>query len=91
MMSTGRVELTLNVDLTPHQLAVAFADMGDESQAQFFIELAEIAARWEPGNVDQWYAVGRHLVTCGCSTDAARDLVHRIAEGADRRLASSRQ
>lgn len=63
-------------------LAEAFARLSDDDQAQFFIEVASIAAEWAPGGIHQWYAVGRHLATCSCSTPEARDLVRDIAAGA---------
>ncbi len=70
------------VEVTPKQLAEAFADMHDEGQAQFFIEVAAIASGWEGGNFPQWYMVGRHLARCACSTDEARSLIREIAQGA---------
>lgn len=80
------VQLSAQVDLTPRQIAEAFAELGDEEQAQVFIEVAAIAEGWEHQNMDQWYAVGRHLVTCSCSTEAARELVRRLARGVQSRV-----
>ena len=68
-----------NVDFTPKMLAESFADMGDEDQAQFFIEVAKIAERWTDGNFNQWAAVGGHLKRCSCSTPEARDMVRDMA------------
>jgi hypothetical protein len=78
-----KVEIT---NLTPQQLAECFCEMYDEEQAQFFIEVAAIAKTWEEGRspclwVDQWELVGKHLRTCSCSTDEARDLVISLARG----------
>jgi hypothetical protein len=76
------VKLTLDFKPTPAQIAEAFCEMNDEQQAQFFIEVARIGASWEtPGNVMQWFSVGRHLRDCACSTDQARELVRDIAYG----------
>ena len=69
------------IEPKPHNLAEVFADWGDEDQAQFFIEVARIAETWEGGDFDQWYAVGRHLVTCSCSSPEARDLIRSLARG----------
>ncbi len=71
--------LTLDVKLTPQQVAEAWCDLDDEGQAQFFIECARISAKWGPSNFQQWLSVGRHLRDCACSTDEARDLVRDIA------------
>lgn len=82
---TVTIEKKFVVSLTVKELATAFAGLDDEQQAQFFIDVASEAAEWkdEPGAMtfDQWYGVGRHLRTCECSTDAARDLVMRLADG----------
>lgn len=74
------MKLSLDVKLTPAQLAEAFCDLDDELQAQFFIEVARIASTWAPGNFMQWHSVGRHLRDCPCSTLEAVDLVREIAE-----------
>ena len=65
--------------MTPQMLATAFADMMDEDQAQFFIDVAELAKEWGADPYAQWYLVGRHLVTCSCATDEAREMVTAIA------------
>lgn len=75
------MKLTVDIALTPRQLAIAFADMGDEEQAQVFIEVADIARTWTGTTFAQWFSVGRHLRDCGCSTDDARELVLEIAKG----------
>jgi hypothetical protein len=73
----------LDLHLSPLQLAEAFCDLSDEQQAQFFIEAAHIAREtWEqPATFLQWREVGKHLGSCDCSTDDARELVRDIAEG----------
>ena len=73
------------VEMNPRMLAEAFCELGDEHQAQFFIECAAIAAEWTDarGNPSwpssQWYSVGAHLRNCTCSSDDARDMVDTIA------------
>lgn len=74
------MKLTLEVKLTPAQLAEAFCDLNDEDQAQFLIEAARIALAWRDGGY-QWHLVGRHLQSCECSTDDARSLVKDIYDG----------
>ncbi len=72
--------LTLDVKLTPEQIAEAWCDLDDEGQAQFFIECARIAAKWRPdSNFQQWFSIGRHLRDCECSTEEARGMVRDIA------------
>ena len=80
------MKLDIDVTLTPRQIAQAFCDLGDEDQAQFFIECAAIAATWREGDPNalpsyQWHVVGRHLRTCECSTYEARAMVEEIAGG----------
>lgn len=81
------MKLTVDATLTPDILAQAFCEMNDEAQAQFFIEVANIAATWksEFGPGQQWFMVGRHLRDCGCSNEAARQVVTAIAEGIEGR------
>ena len=74
------MKLSMDVQLTPMQLAEAFCEMSDERQAQFFIDVARISATWSGGAGMQWFSVGRHLRNCECSTEEARDLVMEIAE-----------
>ena len=69
------------VEFTPRLLAEVFADMSDEAQAQFFIDLAEIAATWRLDPHPQWFLIGRHLRTCSCATEASRDVVDGIHRG----------
>lgn len=74
--------VTARIEMTPRVLAEAFAEMSDEGQAQFFIEVADVARGWGVHPHAQWYLAGRHLATCKCSTDEARELVATIARGA---------
>lgn len=75
---TVRVPTTVEIEMTPRMLAEAFCDMDDEDQAQFFIECAEIAKGWPHAGGMQWHFVGRHLATCECSNEDARNLVRDI-------------
>lgn len=79
------VRVEVPVEMTPRLVAEAFAEMNDEQQAQVFIEVAAIAAGWATESpcltAPQWWMVGRHLRTCSCSTDEARQLVRDIAQG----------
>lgn len=72
----------INIIATPAELAEAFCDMNDEQQAQFFIDVAEIGRSFRGlGAGYQWWLVGKHLKTCACSTEDARDLILEIAKG----------
>lgn len=79
----GKPKLMVEVSLTPRQVAEAFCDLDDEQQAQVFIEVALLASRWEASAFvgSQWFAVGRHLRDCSCSSDAARNVVSEMAAG----------
>ena len=74
------MKVTIEVKLTPKQIAEAIAGLDDEGQAQVFIDLAEIAKDWKDSGM-QWFSVGRHLRDCSCSTYEARSLVEGIAGG----------
>lgn len=75
------MSVTVSVELSVEQIAAAFAELNDDEQARVIVEVARIAGSWTNTNLDQWYAVGRHLRTCSCSSEDARELVRRIALG----------
>lgn len=75
------VTMTTEIDVTPRLLAELFCGMDDEQQAQFFIDASAVARRWNNVADWQWFTVGRHLKTCACSTEDARDMVLSIADG----------
>lgn len=72
---------TVDIKLTPRQVAEAFAELDDEGMADVFIQVAEISKAWPHRGQMQWHMVGRHLKTCSCSTYEAREMVSDIAEG----------
>lgn len=75
------MKITVEADFTPLMLAEAFCDMGDEEQAQFFIECTAIMGRWGAGKRSmQAHYIGGHLRQCACSNDATRELVREIAD-----------
>lgn len=85
-MKVARLKIGSVVELSPLQIAEAFCQLGDEEMAQVFIEAARIAEAWRdtdpkasPGM--QFYLVGRHLRTCECSTEEARELIREIGNG----------
>lgn len=72
------------IELDVDTLAKAFASLDDDSQAQFFVKVAEHAAETFNGSADtQWWYVGRHLRECECSTEAGREVVRTIAHAMD--------
>lgn len=73
--------VTLDVPLTLEQLAGLFADLDDDSQARFFVEVARLMQGWDPHsrNMQATY-IGRHLRDCACSTEAARELLTEIVK-----------
>ena len=75
------MKFTIDVKPTVAQLAEAFADLSDEVQAQFFIEVAAIAAKWGVPACVQWHMVGRHLRDCACSTYEARAMISDLNDG----------
>jgi hypothetical protein len=77
------VTVTTEIDLTIETAASWFANMSDEEQADFFVEVAKAALKWKcQGHwATQFWLVGRHLRDCECSTDDARELVRNLASG----------
>lgn len=66
---------------TPEALADLFCDLDDDQQARFFVRAAAVMDGWGFGKLDmQAIYIGRHLRTCACSSDGARELVRTIAD-----------
>ena len=77
------MKLTVDLELTPAQLAFAFSEMSDEQQAQFFIDVALLVRAWPDPIARQLQAmeIGKHLAECSCSNEDARTFVRDIVEG----------
>jgi hypothetical protein len=71
--------VTLDIDL----VAQWFCGLNDEAQADFFIAVARQAEgeHWPSDQGNQWWLVGKHLVTCACGTDEARNMVIELNNG----------
>lgn len=68
-------------DIEVRQVAERFAQMDDDAQAKFFVKVARIMDSWPKpshGRDGQAWYIGRHLATCACSTQSARDLIAMI-------------
>lgn len=77
-----KVSITTEIEIDLATCAKWFSALDDEQQAQFFIEVANISKTWGGcGAWSQFYRVGSHLKTCGCSTDEAREIVEAIHQG----------
>lgn len=77
------MKLSVDLALTPAQLAYAFSEMSDEEQAQFFIDVALLVRAWPDPIARQLQAmeIGKHLRECSCSNDDARQFVRDIVDG----------
>lgn len=79
-----KMTTTTEVDISLDLIAQCFTHLTDDEQAQFFVKVAEYAERDYPASPEQqWWYVGRHLRTCECSTEAARDLLRAIVAAMD--------
>ena len=75
-------ETTVKVPISVPRLAEIFANMDDDKQAQFFVEVAAIFKTWGHYKAEsQCIYIGGHLRNCKCSTDEARELIRSIAYG----------
>ncbi len=76
-----KIQMEMEVDLTPEQLGELWANLNDDAQARFFVSAAKIIDSWENPIINQMHAVGRHLVDCTCSTEGAREIILNIVDG----------
>lgn len=71
----------VSIDL--EKLAEIFANLDDDSQAQFFVYVAKQMRTWPSndsgGMESQAQFIGGHLRNCSCSTEDARQFVLNIA------------
>lgn len=74
----SRLEFTLSVK----DLAAAWWSISDQLQADFFVEVARLAARDDPRAMQPWY-IGRHLRDCPCATEEARHFLREIVSAID--------
>lgn len=80
-MATGRIKVETEIELSIETAAQWFAGITDDEQAKFFVEVARVAETFPVHQESQWLAVGNHLATCECSTEAAREMIRTIAYG----------
>lgn len=68
-------------------LAEEFCKLDDDTQAKFFVHVARIMSTWDGFGSASAYMqasfIGRHLATCECSTEEARELIRNIAAAMD--------
>lgn len=69
----------VEIDLTVDEAAEWFAALDDDSQARFFVKVAEKMSAFKGGMDSQLYFIGGHLQHCECSTPQARELVKSLA------------
>jgi hypothetical protein len=63
---TVSVTKTVEVELTPVEIAQVFAAMSHDEQAAFFVEFARLANTWTSfGRLMQLHAIGRRLIEDG--------------------------
>jgi len=85
-----KVTTETDVDIDLDLLAKCFAHLDDDSQAQFFVKVAAIAAKdYEAPPETQWWYVGRHLRTCECSTEDGREVIRSIYHAMEHKDAQS--
>lgn len=68
--------VTININLTPEELAFEFCDMDDSGQATFFNELHRITQQWKNPLCFQL----QHLTDNPLLTDGARNVMKQIGD-----------
>lgn len=77
---SAAIAKTFDVFLSVADIAEAFCQMDDDEQARFFVEVARIMEAY-PGpaaGLLQRGAIARHLSTCECATELAREWLRDI-------------
>ncbi len=79
------LEKTVKMEFSVQEIAQLWCKMGDDGQAQFFVEAAKIMKSWKgcmlgDPMVAQCLFIGEHLAECSCISEDARELVSVIYE-----------
>lgn len=70
------MKTTVEIDLSPRDIAELFCAWTDEEQTQFFHDVADVMAKWAPSARDsQIEFIGRHISDCACGGEGARAFV----------------
>lgn len=78
-MARTSLTITTEIELDVETAAKWFAGLTDDEWCKFFVAVAKEAETWEPhAEWAMYWATGRHLAECGCSTDGARAMLHDI-------------
>lgn len=78
-MPRSTITITTQVDLDIETAAKWFAGLSDEDWCAFFVAVADQSVVWGPGlESSMYWAVGRHLRECECSSEGARAMLHDI-------------
>jgi hypothetical protein len=70
--------VTTQIDLDIQTGAKWFSGLTDDEMCKFFVAVAAEAESWDGSPGTMWHYVGRHLRTCECATEPARDLIRGI-------------
>jgi hypothetical protein len=66
------MKVTVDVQLSPAELAMSFCAMTDDEQAQFFSGIAAIMDKWPAhARLMQLSFIGQHVNECQCGEGAA--------------------
>jgi hypothetical protein len=80
-MPRTSITITTEVDLDIETAAKWFAGLTDDEWCKFFVAVSNETALWSPhAEGTMYWATGRHLATCECSTDDARAMLHDIVK-----------
>ena len=79
MIKQGKITRTIDVNPSPEELAVAFATMGSDDQAEFFNAVAAEVEGW-PNGMSSWVMQLQYINTDEGLTDEARHIMETIGE-----------
>jgi hypothetical protein len=77
-----KVNVNIDVELTPARMAEAFCEMNALDQAAFFSRVAMLAADWEVPGVMQWHRIGRQLQSEPAGAYVVREIAATLEPGA---------
>lgn len=78
-MPRSTTTVTTEIDLDIATVAKWFVNLTDDDWCGFFVAVAKETETWGPAREGAMYwATGRHLRECECSSEGARSMLHDI-------------
>lgn len=89
-MPASKITITTEIELDIETAAKWFSGLSDDDWCKFFVAVAKEAEAWGPfGEGQMYWATGRHLATCECSSNGARAMLTDIVRAMEYQMSEA--